>query len=118
MKKTLCALALAGMLALGVSGCAMTHQSVKQTLTGSTVAVNAAMEHSIQAYKDGDLTKEEVQKLTPMFEHADDALDAAWTAWLMGRPQNAAEAVATFNAILAQILDITRDNQQEAQGHG
>lgn len=95
--------------ALTLAGCA----NMKTNLVRTTVAFNETTAHATQLYNTDVIDQATAREMTPIIDQGSRALDAAWTAYLLGKPDNAAQAIATVNALLIKLTGITK--QETAQ---
>lgn len=88
-------------------GCA----GVQDNLVRTNVAFNQTVAHATQLRQQGVIDDATAQKITPYINKGSAALDAAWAGYLLGEPQTVAQALATVNAMLVQLVDTTQEAQ-------
>lgn len=102
--------ALLVLCVLMLAACATPREMLTRTDVVFTETGNAAA----TLVEQGEITPEQAERLYPVLETGNAALDAAWIALAQKRPQTALEYLATINASLAQIIEIV-NKQREAK---
>lgn len=92
-------------IAVLLAGCANTREDLVRT----NVAFNQSVSHAIQLKKSGVIDDETAKDITPYINRGSDALDAAWTAYLLGKPDNVSQSLHLVNQMLLQLIDTTKE---------
>ncbi len=106
------ALLLVAFATSGCAGPAVRAETARQQLAVAEAQYTAAVRTAIDLYRNGVLTREQAERLHPLFLRARAALDAAHAALRAGVPQDTVGYLRVTNELLMQIRQMLQEAQQ------